>query len=127
MPIRRGTYTHDLLVHKNRAKEHYDENGEELVDNTPIEPPIGFVEQPPLHELIRQMVRNEQIRQAINSEAESFEEADDFDVGDDDPFPNSPYEEIFDPPPPPSETKKSRAKKSADESTAPTTPVDTEE
>lgn len=100
MPIRIGTLVKDMLHQRSRQDAKLDPRGHEKVDNTPIEPPIGFVKQPPLHELIRQMVKSEQLRQAaLQQGAETFEEADDFEIGDYEP--TSPYEEVFEPSPPP--------------------------
>lgn len=70
----------------------------ELVDPTPIAPPIGFKRTPSLAEQIRDMVRSEALRAEVEKAgAETFEEADDFDV-DDDFDPTSPYEADFDVP-----------------------------
>lgn len=62
-----------------------DENRSELLDGTPVAPPIGYVKQPTMHEIMRQFVASEMLRK--EAEANGFdnaEEADDFDVGDDD-------------------------------------------
>lgn len=82
------------------AKIRLDKNGYELHDPVPIEPPLGYKRTPSLSEQMRDMVRGEALRRAaLEAGAETFEEADDFDVGDD-YDPRSPYEEIFDPPAP---------------------------
>lgn len=73
-------------------------NGHEVPDDTVVEPPIGYIAQPDLIETIRNMVRSEQLKAALDAETETFEEADDFDV-DDDFDPMSPYEMFFDPQP----------------------------
>lgn len=74
--------------------------GQELPDPRPIRPPIGFVQQPPLHELIRQMVHSELLaREAQEEGYGSFDEEDDFEVEDDDYDPTSPWEEDFEPHP----------------------------
>lgn len=75
----------------------FDPEGRELMDPTPIAPPIGYKKSPSIAEQIRNMVRSERLRQEAESQGyESFEEADDFEVGDD--FdPKSPYEEVFEP------------------------------
>lgn len=75
-------------------------DGKEIPDDTPMAPPIGFIKTPSLAERIRDMVRSEHLRLAAESVgAETFEEADDFNI-DDDPFPGSEYEfdDNFDPP-----------------------------
>lgn len=75
-----------------------DELGREILDDTPMAPPVGFNPQPSLAETIRNMVRSERLAQeAGEHDLESFEEADDFDVGDD-YDPSTPYENDFDPP-----------------------------
>lgn len=72
-----------------------DENGHEVLDDTPVALPIGFKRPPSINDTIRQLVRNELSRAAQQQGAESFEEADDFDVGDD-YDPTSPWELTFD-------------------------------
>lgn len=74
-----------------------DENYQEHPDDTQIAPPVGFNPQPSLAETIRNMVRSERLRQELEGQdMETFEEADDFDVGDD-YDPTTPYENDFDP------------------------------
>lgn len=77
----------------------YDESGGELMDPTPIAPPLGYKKSPTIAEQIRTMIQGERLRQEAEAAGyESFEEADDFEVGDD--FdPRSPYEEVFEPMP----------------------------
>ena len=73
----------------------FDDNGCELPDNTPIAVPMRF-RQRSYFDSIREMIRNEISKQAQDQGHETFEEANDFDVGDD--FdPSAPYEEQFDP------------------------------
>lgn len=72
------------------------ENGAEVPDPTPHEPPIGYRPQPSMFEVIRDMIRQEKMRDALaEADLETPEEADDFDVGDD-YDPTSPYEYDFD-------------------------------
>lgn len=79
-------------------REVIDSEGREILDPTPMEPPVGYSRQPSLSEQIREMVRSEKLRQEAEAAGmETFEEADDFDVGDD-YDPTSPYENDFDPP-----------------------------
>lgn len=70
--------------------------GKEYPNPIPNEAPLGFVEQKPLHEQIRDMVKNEMSRQAEAEGFETLEEADDFDV-DDDFDPGTPFELPFEP------------------------------
>lgn len=75
--------------------------GQELPDPTPIEVPLQFRREQTLTERLRDMVRSEALRrEAQAAGAETFEEADDFDVGDDHD-PTTPYEEVFEPVPDP--------------------------
>lgn len=82
----------------NPTESQLDRNGHEIPDPTPIAPPVGFQDPPTLEELIRTMVNNAAIQARLDAEgAETFEEADDFDVADDDQFePSSRYEGNFD-------------------------------
>ena len=90
-PDQDGVVTHTL-----------NSNGHELVDDTPMSPPIGYRPTPSMIDHIRNMVRSELLRrEAEEAGFETFEEADDFEVGDD-YDPTSPYEETFEPPIPPS-------------------------
>lgn len=75
----------------------YNEKGEELLDPTPIQLPVGYKKQVPLNERIRSMVREEASRWAAENGNETFEEADDFNIADDPIEPSSPWEEDFDP------------------------------
>lgn len=72
-------------------------DGRERPDPTPMAPPIGWKPSEPLHKRIREMIISERLAQeAAAAGDETFEEADDFDVGDD-YDPTAPYEEQFDP------------------------------
>lgn len=73
-------------------------DGREIVSSRPLAPPLGFIKQPSLHELVRQMVQEHAAARARGMDAESFEEADDFEMDDDDdPLRHSAYEANFDP------------------------------
>lgn len=109
-PLEHDPVTGEVFDHKGRRLT---AGGAEVPDPSVIAPPIGFVRQPPLHELIRQMVRSEQLAQeALAAGAETFEESDDFDV-EDDPDPTSPYEEVFEPAQPPPAAEPVRAAETA--------------
>lgn len=73
--------------------------GQEVPDPTIIDPPLGYIQQPDLMELMRRMIRSEFSQVVANTEFETFEEADDFEVDDDPVDYSSPYEEYFDPAP----------------------------
>jgi len=80
--------------------DYLDARGREKPDPIPLSPPLGYKKHPTLREQIRDMIRSEKLRQEVEAAGlETFEEADDFDVGDD-YDPRSPYEEVFDPGPP---------------------------
>lgn len=96
--IIKGTET-EKEVFTPSVRNTYLERGREKPDGTPVAPPVGYVKQPSLAEQIRNMVRSERLRQEAESAGfESFEDADDFEVGDD-YEPSSPYEYEFDPEP----------------------------
>lgn len=81
-----------------RTGEIVDIKRHETPDPTPVAAAIGYKREPSLAEKVRNMVRSEQLRLAAEAAgAETFEEADDFEVGDD-YDPRSPYEIDFDPP-----------------------------
>lgn len=76
-----------------------DERGRELLDGRPMEPPVGYNPQPSLMEKIRKMVYDAQIQRDLEKAgAETFDEANDFDVGDD-YDPSSPWEQYYEPTP----------------------------
>lgn len=86
------------IVKRHPKGRAYDQDGLFHPNPVPIAPPVGFVRTKPLHEQIRDMVRSEQLRLEVEQAgAETFEDADDFDV-EDDFDPRSPYEYNFDPP-----------------------------
>lgn len=65
----------------------------EVLDNTPVAIPVKYTRMSHHNETIRQMIRAELSARAENLGFESFEDADDFDVEDNDP--TSPYEQEF--------------------------------
>ena len=74
-----------------------DKNGHETLSNEPMAIPAGFKIPETLAEQVQRLVRSSTIQhEAAQAGFETFEEADDFDVGDD--FdPSTPYELTFDP------------------------------
>lgn len=69
----------------------------ETPDPVPAYPHVGLTRKKSMAEQIREMVRSERLAQAAAAEGhETFEEADDFDVGED-IDPHSEYEEVFEP------------------------------
>lgn len=59
-----------------------DENGREIVDSRPMEPPVGYVKRESITDQIRRMIRQASI-EAEQAGAESEEEANDFYMEDD--------------------------------------------
>lgn len=76
-----------------------DERGREVPDPEPMQPPVGYNRQPSLSEQMRAMILSERLaREAAEAGLETFEEADDFEIGDDfEEERHSPYEANFDP------------------------------
>lgn len=75
-----------------------DEQGREIVSPLPMEPPVGYQKRESMAEMVRRMVTSEHLRLAAEAAgAETFEESEDFDIGDD-YEPHSPWENEFDPP-----------------------------
>lgn len=62
----------------------YDKHGNEIPDNTPIEIPLGYKVPETLQQQMQRMIRSEAMAQYARAQgAETFEESNDFDVGDD--------------------------------------------
>ena len=81
-----------------------DEFGREIFDQTPMAIPVGFSRPEPIHMRLRRMVEQYHREMQDSQEYESFEDADDFDVGDGAPsFEDAPteYEVNFMPHPEP--------------------------
>lgn len=66
-----------------QAKDRHNENGEEILDPVPMQPPVGYKKTLSLAEQIRQQVRLHKMELEDNSIQETEEEADDFEVGED--------------------------------------------
>jgi len=70
----------------------FDDLGREIVSPLPVAPPVGYVKQPDLVQMMRERVANELSRYAQDDGYESFEEANNFEIGDD-YEPNTLYEQ----------------------------------
>lgn len=71
-------------------------DGQEIPDPRPLEPPIGYIKQPSMVDIVREQIALANRLYAEDREFEEFEESEDFDVQDD--FdPTSPWENDFDP------------------------------
>ena len=76
----------------------HDEYGREIPDPTPRALPVGLKRPETLAEQIQRMVRTHVSDAAAQTGQETFQEADDFETGDDeDDEPSTPYEMEFDP------------------------------
>lgn len=66
------------------SKTRHNEDGEELLDPTPMQPPLGYKKTLSLSEQIAQQIRRMKL-EILNDESiqETDEEADDFNIGDD--------------------------------------------
>lgn len=74
-------------------------DGHFVPSDEPMEPPIGYVRQPSLAELVREAVMSEKLRAAAEEAGlETFEESEDFDVPDEPELLRSRWENEFDPP-----------------------------
>lgn len=69
----------------------YRTDGKEYPDQTPIEVPLNMKKPESLRDTMRRFIREEFSREAVMSEKESFEEANDFDIDDETDL-LSPYE-----------------------------------
>jgi len=76
---------------------HLDEYGRELPNPVPMQPAINYKKQPSIGELMRQAIRQASL-EAAQQGAETEQEANDFDVGED-LEPHSPWESEFEPDP----------------------------
>lgn len=69
----------------------HNDKGEEILNPTPMQPPVGYKKQPSLLDTIREQVRAYH-QSNIDMEPETEEEADDFDIPDDPIDPHSRWE-----------------------------------
>lgn len=97
--FRRRSRQYDLEDYIRHQRERGFDGAKQLVDSTPMAPPIGYKKAPSMVELIREAVRSHHLAAAAASAgAETFEESEDFDIPDDPVQLSSPYENEFDPP-----------------------------
>ena len=69
----------------------------EVLDYTPIAVPIGMKRPESMHDMITRIIGNKFADIKLDSETETFEESEDFEIDDDDYDPSSPWEEVFEP------------------------------
>lgn len=73
-------------------------DGRIVVNPVPIAPPIGWKKQPSMVEIVREMVRGERLAEEARAAGhETFEESEDFEVGDEPELLRSAWENQFDP------------------------------
>lgn len=82
-----------FLYERSVQSQYLDEHGRELPNPTPMAPPIGYKKSLSIAEQMRQMIRMASY-EASTAGAETEEEANDFDVGED-MEPHSPWENDF--------------------------------
>lgn len=99
-----------------RGYKGYDENGGQMVSSSPVRLPVGFKHVDNFANRVREIVRGERLKaEAEAMGAESFEEADDFDIADDPLEPQTPYEADFDVPSPAEIRKQEKARAKAED------------
>lgn len=75
-----------------------DEKGREILDPIGVAPPVGYEKPFDMFAHMQNLIRSEHVRlAAMEAGAETFDEADDFDIEDDPADPTSQFEEQFDP------------------------------
>lgn len=81
------------------GKPKIDLNGKEVLDETPVPPPVGHLHTDPVRDRIRDFLRQEQARLAEEAAGgETFEDLNDFGVDDDDTYdPDVPWENGINP------------------------------
>lgn len=73
------------------------QNGEELPDPTPLAASVPITPQKTIHEKVLDVLRSERWNEMMRAQGmETFEEANDFEVGDEDDLPPSMYEQSDD-------------------------------
>ena len=80
-------------------QDRLDEEGREILDPNPMEVPVGFDRPETLQETIQRIMRtSEAVAEARRAAFETAEEADDFDIPEDETFdPETPFEQVYDP------------------------------
>lgn len=79
------------------ASKQVSKDGFEYLDDTPMAPPVGYKRQPSMFDIIREQVHMAKFQADLAAAGyETFEESDDFDIGDD-YEPNSRWENDLEP------------------------------
>lgn len=88
----------DWCIEHTQGKSGYNKQGEEIPSDRPVALPVGFTRPVSLQVKMKHLLRNaELIRAQELAGIDTFEEADDFNVGEFDPLDGTPYEDNFDP------------------------------
>lgn len=87
----------EVLEAELKVVSRLDEHGREVLSSEKLALPLGYKKPESLAEQIQRLVVRQLSDQAQAEGFDSFEESEDFDIGDDPPDPSSPYEEFFDP------------------------------
>jgi len=73
-----------MATARQKKQKRLTKEGREKLDPKPVAPQIGYKKQPTIAERLKEMVRSERLKMEAEAQgAETFEEADDFDVDDD--------------------------------------------
>lgn len=88
--IHRSARMADDLYMEKLAARRLSEDGGEIPDPTPMEPPVGYVKQPSIFENVRAMLQRE-MAMRMQYEDEEASDEEDFNV-DDEEFPVSPHD-----------------------------------
>lgn len=86
-------FTEAMKAAWDAGKAYYNNRGEEVPDPRPIELPVGFKAPLPLSDEIRLMLQRQVQNELSDKGIETFEDADDFDIPDEDM--SAPWEEGF--------------------------------
>lgn len=89
----RMRYGQIVAVEEKMSRLYLDQYGREVPDPTPVAPPIGYKKQPSMVDHVRALVAHGLRERAEQMGFETWEEANDFDVGDD-VEPETPYEQM---------------------------------
>lgn len=91
--LEKTRYGEVVAVEEKLSRVYHDRYGREMPDPSPVAAAVGYIKQPSMVDHVRALVARELSQRAEDLGAESFDEANDFDVGDD-VEPESPYEAL---------------------------------
>lgn len=86
-------YGQITAIEEKLSRIYLDRYGREIPDPTPVAPPVGYKKQPSMVDHVRALVAHGLRERAEQMGYETWEEANDFDVGDD-VEPETPYEQL---------------------------------